>query len=137
MLQGSSLCAPRLRACLRGSQPPSTSHPAACSPRPPAQALWAYGYQAPTSVTAHAGAAFNAAGVPLHVGATLLFPCGGRAHFARRSAFAAAHAIFPVGVGQAEQAQSRPVGVEAGFSHHPLARTAAVQGDAGRGGFER
>lgn len=81
VLQGSSLCAPRLRACLRGSQPPSTSRPAACFTQPPAQALWAYGYQAPTSVTAHAGAAFNAAGVPLHIGATLLFPCGGRAHF--------------------------------------------------------
>lgn len=43
--------------------------------------LWAFGYQQPTSVAAHAGAVFNAAGVPLHVGATLLFPCGGRAHF--------------------------------------------------------
>ncbi|EFN51255.1 hypothetical protein CHLNCDRAFT_141286 [Chlorella variabilis] len=43
--------------------------------------LWAYGFEAPTSVTAHAGAAFNEEGVPLHIGATLLFSGGRRGHF--------------------------------------------------------
>lgn len=71
--------------------------------------LWAYDFQAPLSVTAHAGiagwkmgsgsrdklnykstkccwlfpagAVFNAEGVPLHIGATLVFPGGRRGHF--------------------------------------------------------
>ena len=43
--------------------------------------LWAFTYEAPISVTAHAGAVFNESGVPLHIGATLLFPGGRRGHF--------------------------------------------------------
>jgi hypothetical protein len=43
--------------------------------------LWAYDWQAPTAVAAHAGAAFSEDGVPLHLGATLLFPGGRRGNF--------------------------------------------------------
>ena len=43
--------------------------------------LWAYDFTLPASVTAHAGATFTADGVPMHVGATLLFPGGRRGHF--------------------------------------------------------
>jgi hypothetical protein len=43
--------------------------------------LWAYDWELPTAVAAHPGAAFNAEGVPMHVGATLLFPGGRRGSF--------------------------------------------------------
>jgi hypothetical protein len=43
--------------------------------------LWAFDFEAPTAVRAHAGAVFNEEGVPIHVGATLLFSGGRRGQF--------------------------------------------------------
>lgn len=43
--------------------------------------LWAFEFEAPLSVTAHPGAVFTPDGIPLHIGAELLFPGGRRGHF--------------------------------------------------------
>lgn len=43
--------------------------------------LWAFDWAPPLSVTAHTGAVYNGEGVPMHMGATLLFPGGRRGHF--------------------------------------------------------
>lgn len=43
--------------------------------------LWAFQFNAPLSVAAHAGAEFSSAGVPISIGATLLFSDGRRGHF--------------------------------------------------------
>lgn len=43
--------------------------------------LWAFGFEAPEAVQAHAGARFTEQGVPTHVGATLLFSGGRRGRF--------------------------------------------------------
>lgn len=43
--------------------------------------LWAFGFEVPTEVRAHAGSVFNEEGVPIHVGATLVFPGGKRGRF--------------------------------------------------------
>lgn len=40
--------------------------------------LWAYDWAPPLSVTAHPGAVYNDAGVPMHMAATVLFPGGRR-----------------------------------------------------------
>ena len=66
-------------------QPPMPSM--AASPLPTAgwycvrAILWAFQFDSPLSVAAHAGAEFSSAGVPISVGATLLFSGGRRGHF--------------------------------------------------------
>ncbi|DBB02453.1 hypothetical protein WJX82_006460 [Trebouxia sp. C0006] len=44
-------------------------------------ALWAYGFEKPMSVSAHAGPLYNKEGVLLHVGATIIWSDGRRANF--------------------------------------------------------
>lgn len=43
--------------------------------------LWAFGFDVPEAVQAHAGSRFTESGVPIHVGATLLFSGGRRGRF--------------------------------------------------------
>ncbi|KAL3139098.1 hypothetical protein ABBQ32_005892 [Trebouxia sp. C0010 RCD-2024] len=43
--------------------------------------LWAYNFEKPVSVSAHAGPLFNSEGVLLHVGATIIWSDGRRANF--------------------------------------------------------
>ena len=43
--------------------------------------LWAYQWEPPTAVRAHTGAAFSERGVPLHMGATLVWPGRRLGHF--------------------------------------------------------
>lgn len=71
-------CRPNVTGCAT----PSSSPIAAAAGWYCVQAiLWAFGWEAPASVAADAGPVFSESGIPLHIGATLVFSGGRRGRF--------------------------------------------------------